>query len=467
MPRVPRLRPAWRRKAQPQSIGATPARTGRLLKAGPVLSTGAAALASQVSLALAGIISARALGPDGKGLVVGITAWQQILVWVTALGIDRAFAVRMSETPSEQRQGELHAVVGHALGYTVAVGIPISALAALWMPRVLGHLEGNSAPLVVWTMASIAPALLGEFTSSINLGLGRVSWYNLSRVSNAVVTLVGMVTLYLTGSLTASRAIAIIVAGSLVALVISMFGLPWARLRMNTPQLRQDIWFGCQLHSSTLLAMASLRLDVLVMAAFLPAAQVGLYSTANNVMLPVMLAADTGASLLAPAVARLRSTQDNEDMADHIQVIRREASYYMRWSLFGGVALFLTAPFVIPALMGPGFQDSVHLVWILIPGYVGRAYGNLLLSGTVGMRRPVLSNLAQLAGVVATAALLPILLPRFGAVGAAVTSTVSYLLLAFVAHIGIGKLRPISSKPQSPNSTGRSPGVVASTVGPS
>ena len=98
------------------------------------------------------------------------------------------------------------------------------------------------------------------------------------------------------------------------------------------------------------------------------------------------------------------------------------------------------APIAVPLLFGPAFQPVVLLVWVLIPGYIARTYAGLMTAGTLGVRRTWVGNLAEGAGFAVTAALLPLLLPRYGALGAAITSTASYCTSALVAMLAIRRL---------------------------
>src|SRR5665811_932617 len=60
----------------------------------------ASLLASQLVSAATGIMSARWLGPSGKGLVAAATTWGQLLGWIAGLGVAVAIQVRVAEAPA-------------------------------------------------------------------------------------------------------------------------------------------------------------------------------------------------------------------------------------------------------------------------------------------------------------------------------------------------------------------------------
>jgi O-antigen/teichoic acid export membrane protein len=123
-----------------------------------------------------------------------------------------------------------------------------------------------------------------------------------------------------------------------------------------------------------------------------------------------------------------------------VQLISGVARRYLLVSVIGGVALAVSAPFVIPFLFGESFKPAVVLIWILIPGFVGRALTAIIANAATAMRFPRVGNAAELAAVVVTLVLLAALLPSFAAKGAAIASTAAYLTSALVGVIGLRRL---------------------------
>jgi O-antigen/teichoic acid export membrane protein len=177
------------------------------------------------------------------------------------------------------------------------------------------------------------------------------------------------------------------------------------------------------------------------MSAFVSASQVGYYGVANNLMMPVTSLAAAGALLLTPRVAAMGRSGPPAGV-DETQLIsiRDEGRRYLLVSTAGAAVLAALAPVAVPLVFGPAFRPVVVLVWVLIPGYIARTYAGMVSAGTLGARRSWVGNLAEGAGFVVTAALLPFLLPRYQALGAAITSTAAYSTAALVAFLSIRRL---------------------------
>lgn len=403
-----------------------------------VLSTGAALIVAQILMALAGVISSRVLGPSGRGAVTGILVWTQMLPFIALLGVNSALSVRVS---SSGRRG-LALALGNTLAYSIAVGgvVTIGALAAL--PSVLNRLGPHAGMISAIALSTIPIAMFAELLFSVNVALDRIRHFIVCRLIGPALLLVSTVLLWAVHALTPESAvIATVSAGSLVA-VLAAIGLPWRRSALVWRELRSDVVFGAKLAVAGLFELANVRLDLLVMSTFVSSAQIGFYGVANNAMIPVTTVASAAAGLLIPAVARSLGDGSASVEAKRAQVraIRREAARYGLLACAGGCLLAIAAPFGIPLIFGHAFKPAVVLIWILIPGYVIRTYASILVAGAVGMRRASVGNTVEGVSLAATAILLPVLLPLYNAVGAAVTSTVAYTVGGLTAVVLIRRL---------------------------
>jgi O-antigen/teichoic acid export membrane protein len=250
-----------------------------------------------------------------------------------------------------------------------------------------------------------------------------------------VVLCAGTVTLQLVGTITPSAIVGLTIGGTTATLLFACTGVVWRETLVLPRVLLQDFKFGLKAAVAGWASIVNLRLDVLIMSTSVSAAQIGFYGIANNAMLPIATIAAAAAGLLTPAVARLGS-----DAVAQTTLITREVSRYVRLSMLGAVGLAAVAPFLIPALFGRAFGPAVVLVWILIPGYLARVWAGLITAGAIGMRRTRVGNAIEGCSLVVTVVLLPFLLPRYGAVGAAVTSTVAYLAAGITAAWSLRRL---------------------------
>jgi antigen flippase len=396
-----------------------------------------ALIASQVTMALAGVLAARELGPAGRGVVTAVVSWPMLIGYFSLVGLNTAASVRIARDGREPLPRTLASSALHSA--VVGGGVTLVAIAVL--PPALAHLGKDAESLAIWTLATIPTIILADILMSVNVALGRLSLANWCRVVGPILLLAGTLVLVVRDGVTPARIVALTIVSWLVSFVLGAIGLPWRRIALRVPELFEDLKFGAKAHLGTLVGMASARLDLLLMSLFVSASQVGDYGVANNMMMPVTTLGAAAALLITPRVARMadhdRRAEINESQ---FASIRKDARRYLLASAAGGVLLATLAPIGVPLLFGSAFQPVVMLVWVLIPGYIARTYFSLVIAGTLGVRRTWVGNVTEGAGFIVMAALLPFLLPRYGALGAAITSTAAYCASAVVAMYAIRRL---------------------------
>jgi O-antigen/teichoic acid export membrane protein len=417
----------------------------------PVASTSLTVAASQVLLAVGGVVASRHLGPSGRGIVTGVLAWGQTLPLFALAGLNSAVLVRIAES------GPLGA--GRALGnsaiFAGAVGGGVGVIALLIVPRLVGDLGPHAGFLSALSFTLIPIAIFTELLFAVQVGLGRITRCNAARIWAAVLQLTGTIMLAVFGLITPTSIVVLTIANGALAAVLAGLGLPWRELAHGWRELLEDAKFGARVAVASWVGFVNLRLDVLVMSGSIAAAELGYYGVANNAMLPVTTIASAAAGLLTPAVARI-AADGRHRVHDQLALIRAQLRRYGLMSLGGGVLAAAVAPIGLPLLFGSAFKPAVALTWILIPGFVGRAWSALIVAGAVGMRRARVGNLSEGAALVVTAVLLPILLPRYQASGAAIASTAAYLAATAVCATWLWRSQRAAA---SDLGTPRSPGT--------
>jgi len=387
----------------------------------------ASLMASQLIMAATGIMSARWLGPSGKGLVAAATTWGQLLGWFAGLGVAIAIQVRVAEAPTTGKAAVTSTALGNGLLYSAVAGTGIGLVAFFPVAHALTGLGPESTAVVALAVLPLPLNVLAPVLAYVQLALGRNRLYSISLVLGPITTLVLVLATAAAGKLSPIVLLLCYLAGSVVALSASARQLPWTSIHTDLAVLWQDIRLGVRLWLSGVMGLANLRLDVLVMTMFFTARDIGLYSAANNVMLPVSSIPAAIALITTSKAARM---QVQSGPGSATAAIWRSSRQAFILALAGGLALAVVAPVVVPLLLGEAYRPSIPIIWILITGYVARSVMGVVVAGANGMRRPRAGYVSEGLGLAATLILLPVLLPRWGITGAAVASSVSYCLAA-------------------------------------
>jgi O-antigen/teichoic acid export membrane protein len=90
------------------------------------------------------------------------------------------------------------------------------------------------------------------------------------------------------------------------------------------------------------------------------------------------------------------------------------------------VPIAAVAPWLVPAVFGPAYRAAVPLLWILTPGGIFLACGQVVANVLRGLGRQRVVAWAEGVTVVFTIVLLCSLVPVIGVAGAAIASTIPY-----------------------------------------
>ncbi len=410
--------------------------------AASVVWTSGSLLLAQVLLAANGLISARLLGPGAKGLATGVLTWMQLLIWASSTGLSIATLVKLPPRCPDglESRDTIGVALGNAVMFTCVAGAMVTLAGAAFLPRTLAHLGPTAGDLVLVAVVTVPIGMLGVIASAVQLALGRRVYYNAAQISNAMVMTLVTIGLAVATRLTAGGVVAAAIAGTVVSTMVASRGLPWTRLAIELKTLRHDLRFGLWAQLGSFFRLTNLRLDYLVMSAALPARELGLYATANNVLLPLFTLPAAVSLLLAVKVSNATDSTVGAG-ARRVALISAEAWRYSLIALFGGILIGAASIVAVPFLLGNAYRDSVGLIWILLPGSVLFCYTTIATAGAVAMQRVWVGIAAEAAAAVATLLLLPFLLPGLEAVGAAITSSIAYGLSAAAAAIGLSVLR--------------------------
>jgi O-antigen/teichoic acid export membrane protein len=244
---------------------------------------------------------------------------------------------------------------------------------------------------------------------------------NVALLSAPVLALGVNVALIGADELNVTTAIAAWTAGNIASVLIlgahQHFRTGYGRL--NRPLARESVKFGLQAHAGGVFAMGSYSLDLWILGATAPTADLGIYSVAVAWFQGLFLLPMAVSAVARPDMVRL----DPARAADHVARLVRVT--LLLTSISAG-ALYVLAPVLCTWAFGDAFKDAAGLLRILAPGAIGVCIVKILGTGLIARWRPLLESAAMGVGFSVALALYLLLIPRFGGEGAAIASTIAY-----------------------------------------
>ena len=382
---------------------------------------------------LTGILTARMLGPSGRGEYAAIIIWPLAIVGLVALGINQAITFnvgRRAFTVSEVVTAVT--TVGLVQGaVSVIVGlIAVHFALAKYSPTVqhLGSIFALLTPVVI----------LGGNPANLFQGVQDPLRFNIIRVAPALVYFVGLIGLYITHRANLTLVIFFQLLGYVVTLVLGVtmvFHILKPRWQWNRLAIQGLIHYGFRAQATNLTSYFNQRIDQLVLSLFVPPRQLGFYAVAVTLS-TVVTVFPQAAGIVTFARG---SSQHHEDAKATIGHSFRAS---LIWLLVCGSLLYMFCPMLIRLVFGAAFSGSILACRILLPGALMIGLNQVLYNGASALGRPGLPSCAEGASMIVTAIGLYVLVPRYGYIGAAIVSSVAYtfsfLLMLGLAHRLLG-----------------------------
>jgi O-antigen/teichoic acid export membrane protein len=273
------------------------------------------------------------------------------------------------------------------------------------------------------------------------LAVGKIREFNLLDLASQSFVLINavLVTQSLKGNVgvlvfynTLASVLVSLVMGVLI--VITARNLAQSKWRADITLLRRMIGYGLKFHVSILAGIIIIRADLLVVNHFRGAAEAGAYSVASQFALLLMLLPGVIATLLFPRV-----TAEYDARGEITCRVTRYTTFILFLCCIGAVPLSL----LLPLIYGPAFAQSTGLLLILLPGVYLIGLESVLVQHFNALGLPLAIPVYWIVTLVLNLILVFTLVPRFGAQGAAIASTISYAaifaLVALHFHTNTGR----------------------------
>jgi O-antigen/teichoic acid export membrane protein len=376
-----------------------------------------------------GVVTARALGPDGRGVTVALLTLSQLAGFLFAMGVAQSLSYYIARRPQEGPR---------LLTTWMLMLVPLTALAIviseLLLPTIFATDGQQAIDIGRWFMFSIVLVVGLELNYGLLLGTHDFFVYNALRLAQPVLIAASFVVMWSLGELTVESALLGTIAGSGAVLLAGLLRAI-KRIGVGPPAPRLgliSLWYGVRGQGSTVAANITARLDVAMLPAFVTSGSVGLYSVATNISLIVYQLSNTFAGLVLPAAAR-------DPQRGPLKVVGSLWASLLAAALIAlGLALFARP--LLGLVYGNEFRDAAEPLLLLLPGAVLFAGASILGAGLFAAGRPFTATVPQLIGMVVTVAGLFTLLRIGGITAAALVSTASYrtvFLTSLIAYKGV------------------------------
>lgn len=371
-----------------------------------------------------GIITARFLGPTGRGEQAVMGLWVQFLAYALTLGIPSALLYNLRRKPDEASQVFSAALLlGTVMGFvTIGVGVVFIPhwLSDRYSPEVVSYAR--------WFMIAAPLVLLNQIFTYVLRAREEFGTYNAIRYLQPLLTLFGLIFLVFAGLLTPLNATLAYVL-PVIPIFLYMLVYLWRIYRPTFSGARRAFRaltsYGLRSYGADVTGVLSNELDRALVAAFLGPAAVGLYVVAMSLsrMLDVFQAAVV--SVIFP-----KAVGQSQD--EVVVLIERGARVCGTVTLLAAAGLGLLGPWALSFVYGSQFLGAVPVLRLLLLAVALNGITLILCQAFMALDRPGFVTVVQISGLGLIVVLLPMLVPHYGLEGAGIALVVSAVIrLAF------------------------------------
>ena len=360
------------------------------------------------------VVQSRFLEPSGRGAFVLVVL--SVTILSRLLGQLGGAVTNRSRAPS----ADLRALVSRALAVATVLGALGTAAVVSWGAAT----EGVGARLALIAAAGLIPNVVWQTISGVLLGVARVRLWNYVQLLSPALSFAGMLVVLWGFDLGLQAAVAAWAAAHLATAAFALAAtrdlwLPFV------PRLDREAWsiarLAIAMGAVQVVNLVTYRVELFVLDRSKGVAEVGIYSIAVQAAESLwLIAAAMATASTAPVVH-----EPTERGA--ARLIARTSGRAVLATAGAAAALGAVAPFVIPLALGEDFSRASRSLALLLPGAVAYAPVSIVtVYLSVRRGRPRLALAVSLVAMVVTLAAALVLIPRYGASGAAAGSSIGY-----------------------------------------
>lgn len=357
-----------------------------------------------------GIMTARLLGPAGRGELAAILLWPQLLSFLLVLGLPSALLYNLKLRPEKSS-----ALVGASLVMGTVAGIVAILIGMLLIPWWLEQYTVEIRHFAQLCMLAAPFALLGLICQAAMQARNTFTLFNGVRLMQSFGALILLVTFALMHTLNPFTAASSYLASSILA--IGIWSLAWVFVRYR-PTLRgfNDakrylFFYSLRSWGESSLNMLTKRSDRLMVVGFLEPAAMGMYVVALSFSEMLNIFSNSVHPVLFPKASG-RTT------SEVVALTGRAVRVTVAVTALMAAGAFLLGPYLLGLVYGEGFTAATSVLRLLVMETVLFSAMQILSQAFLASNRPGIATTTQGLGLGLVVLLLVLLVPRYGIEGA-------------------------------------------------
>ena len=373
--------------------------------------------------AATGILTARTLGPSGRGELAALIVWPLFVASITTLGVPSSLIYHLRRWPEERDKLIANGFLLAAVMGTLAAGV--CAFILPWWLRQYSQQVIDAADWFLVTVPICSVTLVGRAALE---GSHDFSGSNAIQTLTPFATLLGLLAFLAMHRIDPYTAAFSYIAASIPTLWLTMVRVRRAgmrSIRIHGSIIKRILGYGIRSYGIDILGTLALQVDQVLVVSLLAPSAMGSYVVVLSLSRMLNLFQNSVVMVLFPKAAGL--SRDNV-----VEMTGRSARVSGLATAVCGVLVCLGGPTLLRILYGQEYVGAVGALRILVAEVILAGATFVLAQAYMALNRPGVVTLLQAAGLSLCIPMMLWLIPRYGIYGAAaslLTSTIARLVL--------------------------------------
>ena len=363
-----------------------------------------------------GILTARILGPAGRGELAAMILWPLFVANVTTIGVPSSLIYQLRMGASERNR-----IVTTGFAISVIIGIAAAAAAAWLLPWWLHQYSAgivHAAQCFLLTVPICSMTLAGR---AILEASHDFSASNAIQILTPFATLIGLLLFIAIHQFNPYTAALAYIAASVPAFSLMLWRVGRTGVRVVGIQitvLRTILQYGIRSYGIDILGTLALQVDQVLVVSLLSAGAMGSYVVVLSLSRMLNVFQTSVVMVLFPKAAG-HSVQKVINMTGNAVRISGLITVGC------GICLCLAGPALLRIVYGPEYEGAAGALRILILEAILSGITFVLAQAFMALNRPGVVTLLQGVGLSLSVPMMLLLIPRYGMYGAAISLLVS------------------------------------------
>ncbi|MFN3908667.1 MAG: flippase [Flavobacterium sp.] len=368
------------------------------------------------------IIVARTLGPEKNGIIAALLVYPNLFMSIGSLGIRQSTTYFVGKKIFHEDQ------IKTAISQIWFLTTCISVITIYLLLTSFSSISKNFL-MVIFAILPLPFSLFNTYSSGIFLGKNKIGEFNK----------INWIPSFITFTLTYLFLVILNyeIEGYLLALVGGPFFIflilfkktnfhKYLSINVNRNLIKKMLSLGSVYALALFAINLNYSIDIIILEKLSNSFELGIYSKGASVtqylwQIPMLLS----------TIIFARSATSKNDFEFSLKVSKLLRVSFL-FILLGGVILFLFSNQIIHIMYGEKFIGSVAILNILLPGVIFLTVFKVMNTDLAGKGKPLIALKSMVPSLLVNVILNVIFIPKMGAKGAALASTISYSFAAIL-----------------------------------